>query len=142
MTGILEPFRRQQAFARERANAVPRDAYVVSTLHVQGTGVTRMEGDRAVPFHTLLLEEPRFSYGVVALSPVSDLLMPLCSALVTGYVTTDQGLYSAANIAAVVFIASSEGLTAEQAAKAAEIRVQFDLRFEGVAVRSTAGLTI
>ena len=57
----------QQARQREQAQGVPRPARIRFAVQTVGVGESRLSGLAAINFGAYLLEEPTFTWGVMAL---------------------------------------------------------------------------
>lgn len=111
---------------REAAQAAPRPARVRFTIRTAGVGETRMLGGAALKFGAMLMEEPSFSFGLVAAEPLAGGQLPLATATVLRYLVTPSGLYYGAEI----------GFKVESSKY--DIRLKYSLTFEAVTLRSTA----
>lgn len=110
---------------RERTQHAPRPARVRMVVRTSGVGETRLIGRQRVEFGALMLEEPSFSWGVEAAQPLKAGELPMCTAIVIGYVVNQNGFYTAAEMG---FRVDSENLN---------VRLKFSLTFEAAAMRST-----
>lgn len=115
---------------RETAQAQPRPSRVRINCLVTGVGETRLKGAKAIKFNTAMLEAPTFSFGVVAIDTVAAGQMPLATAVVLSWTRNSRGMYTGAEMG---FIVESTRTN---------IRLRFTLTFEGVALRTTAGIAL
>jgi hypothetical protein len=115
---------------RETAQAQPRPSRVRVNCLVTGVGETRLKGAKAVQFNTAMLEQPTFSFGMVAIDNVGFGQIPVGSAVVLAWKRNSRGMYTGAEMGFVV-----------QSTKPT-IRIRFTLTFEGVSLRTTAGLKL
>lgn len=118
---------RQAARQRESNQAVPRPARVRFAVKTAGTGESRMIGKKGIAFGAYMIDEPTFSFGVVALGPLKVGELPLATATVLHWQRTPAGLYSGADIG---FKVESMLYT---------VRLKFTLTFEGATLRTTGG---
>lgn len=118
---------RQAARARETNQAVPRPARVRFAVKTSGIGESRMTGKKAIPFGAYMIDEPTFSFGVVAITPLKVGELPLATATVLNWQKTAAGLYSGAEVG---FKVESMLYT---------VRLKFTLTFEGSTMRTTTG---
>jgi len=128
VTTVYGSLSRWNARQREQALMAPASAQYQATVRVEGHGDITPD-DPHVNFGTLFLERPHFTYGVVALAPLTA--TPLVSAVVASWAQTDRGLYYGAYLRYRVHL--PEGVTGDVPV------LQFDLTFAGVAVRTTRG---
>lgn len=112
---------------REQAQSAPRPARVRFTIRTAGTGETRLLGAAAIKFGAQMMEEPSFSFGLIAGEPLRQGQLPLATATVLRYLITNSGLYYGAEMAFKVESAKYD------------IRLKYSLTFEGVTLRSTSG---
>lgn len=121
----------QQVTARQRelAQGQARQSRVRYNVIVTGVGETRLEAGGGLFFGGALLEEPTFSFGVTSIGTLPDGCLPLATACVLRYKTSQLGM----------FLGCDMGFKVESALST--IRLRFSLTFEGVALRTTAGLT-
>lgn len=118
----------QNARQREAAQAAPRPARVRFIVRTVGVGESRLIGSTALNFNAYMLEEPTFSWGVVAVDPLPVGMLPFCTATVLTYRTSSTGLYTGAELGFKI-----ESLKTD-------IHLKFDLTFEGSTLRSTSGV--
>lgn len=112
---------------REAAQAAPRPARIRFTIRTAGTGETRLLGGAALKFGAQMMDEPSFSFGLIAGEPLRQGQLPLATATVLRYLVTNSGLYYGAEMAFKVESAKYD------------IRLKYSLTFEGTTLRSTAG---
>lgn len=117
---------RQTARQREHAQANPRPSRVRFKVRVSGVGETRLQGASALKFGATMLEEPSFTFGCVAKTPLAPGELPLATAIVTKWLKTANGLWYGAEV----------GFKIESAAST--MAMHFSLTFEGSTLRSTA----
>ncbi len=117
------------ARAREQSEAAPRNARLHFSALVTGAGESRLDGSKALKFGTLLMDEPAFTWGAVSTGPVPKGAVPVASAIVLRWIKGANGLYAGAELG--FRIQSSQQ----------RVALRFTLVFEGVALRSTAGVT-
>lgn len=110
-------------------DSAPRPSRVRFIVDVQGVGESRLTGDKALSFGAIMLDEPSFSFGVIAASPIPFGGMPTATAIVLDYIQNEQGSYVGAEIGFNVDSLQTN------------IHLQFSLTFEGIALRSTVGHT-
>jgi hypothetical protein len=127
LTRIHGEFATQAARAREQAQSVPRPARIRFSVKTTGTGESRMVGPKAINFLAFMLEEPTFTWGVQAAQTIAPGDLPLCTAIVLGYIKNGNGLYTGAELG---FVVDSEN---------PNVRLTFSLTFEGSTLRSTSG---
>lgn len=127
MTEMMNHLARQAARKREVAEAIPRPARVRFAVKTTGIGETRMTGKQAIQFNANMIEEPTFSYGVVALSQLKVGELPLATATVLKWVLNDRGLYTGAEV----------GFRVESLLYT--VVLKFTLTFEGSTLRTTHG---
>lgn len=111
--------------ARNQQEAAPRPARVRFIVNVTGSGA----GESRLPglnFGALILEEPTFSWGLIALDPLPVGAIPLATACVLTWQANDNGIYTGADVG---FRMDGDGTTR---------RYKFSLTFEGSTLRSTA----
>lgn len=118
---------RQAARSREQGQAVPRPARVRFAVRTTGIGESRLTGKKAIDFGAYMLDEPTFSFGVVALSSLKLGELPLATATVLHWKQNPQGLYYGAEL----------GLKVE--CLLYHVRLKFTLTFEGSTLRTTSG---
>jgi hypothetical protein len=111
---------------RNQQEAVARPARVRFIIEVRGSGQgeTRLAG---LNFGAFILEEPTFSWGIMALDPLPVGSVPLATACILAWRSTDTGIYSGADVG---FTMDSSDTTTR--------RYKFSLTFEGSTLRSTA----
>jgi hypothetical protein len=126
-SAIHSHLNRQAARAREQGQAVPRPARVRFAVKTSGVGESRLVGKSAISFGAYMLDEPTFSYGVVALDPIKVGELPLCTATVLNWQRTAAGLFAGAELG---FKVESMLYT---------VRLKFTLTFEGSTLRTTNG---
>lgn len=114
---------------REQAQGQARQSRVRFFVVVTGVGETRLQGTQAVSFGCFMMEEPTFNFGCTAIGSLPEGALPMATATVLNYSVNAQGLYTAAEM----------GFKVESAKY--DIRLRFSLTFEGIALRTTAGLT-
>lgn len=114
---------------REVAQGQARQSRVRFLVVVTGVGETRLTGSSAIMLGCFMMEEPTFSFGCTAVGSLPEGGLPLATAVVLGYTVNSQGLYTAA---AMGFKVESSKF---------DIRLRFSLTFEGVALRTTAGMS-
>ncbi len=125
MSGAWEAVQGNVARQREIAQAVPRASRVRFIVNVTGVGETRLP---FVGFGAFMLDEPTFSFGVIARTPLTVGQLPLATATVTKWRRNSRGMYVGAEVG--FRIESIEMNT----------RLKFSLTFEATALRTTAGL--
>jgi hypothetical protein len=113
---------------RELAQSVARASRFRFQVLVTGNGETRLVNTKGVQFGTAMLEEPTFSYGVQAVTPLPLGSLPLATAIVTNYQQDKRGLWIGADMAFRVDAYSMKP------------QLKFWLTFEGVALRSLYNL--
>jgi hypothetical protein len=118
---------RQAGKQREISQHLPRPARVRFAVKTKGVGETRLTGVKALDFGALMLDEPTFSFGVVAQEPLQIGQLPLCTATVLSYTKNTNGAWVGAEIAFKVECAKSD------------VQLKFDLTFEASTLRSTIG---
>jgi hypothetical protein len=118
-----EAFADVAARNREARESVARPARVRFFIDIDGTGECRMEGKSGLLFGAHMLEEPSFSYGVIAKNEIPIGGVPLCSAVVLKWRKL-KDFYLGADIG---FIVESS----------ANVSLKFSLTFEGVTLRAT-----
>lgn len=126
-SSIHHHLNRQAARQRETNQAVPRPARVRFSVKTSGIGESRLVGKKAISFGAYMLDEPTFSFGVVAGGPLKVGELPLATATVLNWQRTASGLYAGAEVA---FKVESMLYT---------IRLKFSLTFEGSTLRTTDG---
>lgn len=114
---------------REQAQSVARPARFRYLVTVTGNGETRLTGTRGIKFGTAMVEEPSFTFGLQACTPLPKGTLPLGSAIVLKYHQDSHGLYRGADM----------GFRVESFSVKPQIR--FWLTFEGTALRSADGLS-
>lgn len=117
----------QQSKTREVSQHTPRPARVRYSVSTVGVGESRLTGTQAIDFGALMLDEPSFSFGIVAVDSLSVGQLPLCTAIVTKWIKNDNGAYTGAEVAFKVECAKSN------------VHLKFSLTFEGSTLRSTLG---
>jgi len=118
---------------RELAQASPRPSRVRFSILTRGVGETRMVDTRSLNFGAALLEEPTFSYGVVARQSLGVGQVPLATATVLTWVTRPVGTSGQ-----LLYLGAELGFRVESSKS--DIKLKFTLTFEGTALRSTYGL--
>lgn len=124
---LIQHLQRQAGRARQDDQAAPRPARVRFSVKTQGIGESRLVNKQAIDFGAYMLDEPTFSYGVVALDPLQVGELPLATATVLRWKLTSGGLWAGAEVG---FRVESMRYT---------IRLMFNLTFEGSTMRSTLG---
>ena len=113
---------------RERAQASARPARTRFTVATVGVGEHRLVGSTALDFGAFMLEEPTFSYGLIAAEPLGLGLLPLGTATVLTFLKNTQGnMWTGAEIGFYV-----------QCSKP-DVRLRWSLTFEASSMRSTFG---
>lgn len=120
--------RAQAGRAIQMSESAPRSSRVRFSVVVTGTGETRLAGRQRIEFGTLMLEEPTFTFGVIANGEIPLGAMPQATAVVLSYARGRNNLYTAAEVGFRVVSSRSN------------ISLKFSLTFEGTALRSTAGI--
>lgn len=115
------------AKAMQVAESQPRPSRVNFTVSIRGAGETRLIGNRAIQFGVMMLDEPAFSYGVIATGPVAQGAMPMATAIVLDYVKNQNGLYVGAEMGFVVDSLDTN------------ISLKFSLTYEAAAFRASVG---
>ena len=115
---------------REAAQAQPRPSRVRVNCLVTGVGETRLKGPKGIQFNAAMLEQPTFSFGVVAIDTIARGQMPLATAVVLAWKKNSRGMYIGADMGFIVESVRTN------------IRLRFTLTFEGVSLRTTAGLAL
>jgi hypothetical protein len=118
---------RQAGKQREVSQHLPRPARVRFAVLTKGVGETRLTGAKALDFGALMLDEPTFSFGVVAMEPLASGQLPLATAVVMTYKKNNNGAWVGAEVAFKVESAKSD------------VQLKFDLTFEASTLRSTVG---
>lgn len=118
---------RQAGKQREVSQHLPRPARVRFAVKTKGVGETRLTGTKSLDFGALMLDEPTFTFGVVAEEPLKQGQLPLATAIVTAYKKNTNGAWVGCEIAFKVECAKSD------------VRLKFDLTFEASTLRSTVG---
>lgn len=124
---IHDALLRQQGKTREASQHAPRPARVRYNVSTVGVGESRLTGTKAIDFGALLLDEPSFSFGVVAVDTLAVGQLPLCTATVTRWIMNSNGAYIGAEVAFKVECAKTN------------VHLKFSLTFEGTALRTTLG---
>jgi hypothetical protein len=124
---IHDALLRQQGKTREQSQHAPRPARVRYTVSTVGVGESRLTGTKAIDFGALMLDEPSFSFGVIAVDSLSVGQLPLCTATVIRWLKNDNGAYIGAEVAFKVECAKTN------------VHLKFSLTFEGTTLRSTLG---
>jgi hypothetical protein len=110
---------------RNTQEAAARPARI--RFYVDFTGFGNAEARLGViNFGALIMEEPTFSSGVVALDALAVGEIPLATAVVLGWVSNENGIYTGADMGFRI----SGGNVSH--------RFKFSLTFEGSTLRSTA----
>lgn len=118
---------RQAGKQREISQHLPRPARVRFAVKTKGVGETRLTGVKSLDFGALMLDEPTFSFGVVAEEPLGAGQLPLATAVVLSYKKNANGAWVGCDIAFKVECAKSD------------VNLKFDLTFEASTLRSTVG---
>lgn len=118
---------RQAGRQREVSQHLPRPARVRFAVRTKGVGETRLVGAKGLDFGALMLDEPTFSFGVVADEPLKNGQLPLATATVLAYKKNANGAWVGADVAFKVECAKSD------------VQLKFDLTFEASTLRSTVG---
>jgi hypothetical protein len=110
---------------RNTQQAAARPARVRFMINVTGSGAAeaRLEG---LNFGALMLEEPTFSWGLIALEVLPTGSVPLATACILSWQSNDNGIYTGADVGFRM-----QGDTETR-------RYKFSLTFEGSTLRSTA----
>lgn len=124
---IHTSMQQQAARQREQSQHSPRPARVRFQVNTVGVGESRLSGTKAIDFGALMLDEPSFTWGVQGVDSLSVGQLPLCTAIVTRYLTNDNGVYTGAEVAFKVECAKSD------------VHLKFSLTFEATTMRSTLG---
>jgi hypothetical protein len=111
---------------RNQREAVPRPARVRFFVNVTsvGEGETRMKG---LSFGALMLEEPTFSWGLIAIDQLPVDSVPLATACVLKWSNNDNGIFTGCDLG-FRMMGSMEST----------LRYKFSLTFEGSTLRSVA----
>ena len=111
---------------RNQREAVPRPARIRFLVNVTsvGQGEIRLEG---LNFGCLVLQEPSFSWGLVAVDPIPVGSVPLATACVLKWATNDNDIFTGCDIG---FRMSG--------VLGASLRYKFSLTFEGSTLRSVS----
>jgi len=72
---------------RELQQTMSRPARFRYVVNITGNGEARLTGTKAISFKTALLEEPSFTYGMQAVTPMRVGSLPVGTAMVLSYVT-------------------------------------------------------
>ncbi len=118
---------RHTARQREQVQALARPTRVRFSIRVDGTGETRVEGDKALIFGTFMLQEPTFTFGSALMGRFAFGQLPHASAFVSKWVTDERDLFVGAEVAFRID------------ADVANVSLIFYLVFEGYALRTNAG---
>lgn len=118
---------KQAGKQREQSQHLPRPARVRFSVNTNGVGETRLTGTKALDFGALMLEEPTFTSGLVAVDSLGDGQLPQCTAIVLKYKQNANGAYTGAEVAFKVDCVKSN------------VKLKFSLTFEGTTMRSTMG---
>lgn len=113
---------------RELAQAIARPSRFRYVVLVTGVGETRLIGKKGIQFGTAMLEEPSFSFGLQAVTPLNLGELPLASAIVLNWQTDKRGMYRGVDM----------GFRIES--YAVKPQLKFWLTFEGSALRTAEGL--
>lgn len=124
---LVQHLQRQAGRARQDDQAAPRPARVRFSVKTQGIGESRLVNKQAIDFGAYMLDEPTFSFGVVALDSLQVGELPLAAATVLRWKLTSGGLWAGAEV----------GFRVESIKY--NIRLVFSLTFEGSTMRSTIG---
>jgi len=110
---------------RNQREAIPRPARIRFIVNVTGfgQGEARLQG---LSFGALVLEEPTFSWGLIALDALPVGSVPLATACILSWQANEEGIYTAADIGF------------RMAGPTQSYRYKFSLTFEGSTLRSTA----
>jgi hypothetical protein len=108
-------------------DAAPRPSRIRFIVDVNGVGESRLIGNAALDFGALMLDEPSFSFGVIAASPIPYGGMPTATAIVLRYIQNSQDSYVGAEM----------GFNVQSLNQ--QIHLQFSLTFEGVTLRANVG---
>lgn len=128
MDGMFAAVQELHGRQRELAQAIARPSRFRFLILVTGVGETRLTGAKGVKFSTAMLEEPSFSFGLQAVTPLGLGDLPLASAIVLGYQVDKRGMYRGADVA---FRVESYAMKPQ---------LKFWLTFEGSALRTAEGL--
>lgn len=118
---------RRAGRVREGDQASPRPARVRFNVRTQGVGESRLVGAKSIDFGAYMLDEPTFSFGAVSLDNLQLGELPLATATVLRWKQTAAGLWAGAEV----------GFRVESLRY--NIRLVFNLTFEGSTMRSTVG---
>lgn len=110
-------------------DSAPRPSRVRFIVDVTGVGESRLIGSAALDFGALMLDEPSFSFGVIAASSIPVGGMPQATAIVLRYIKNSNDSYIGAEMGFNVQSLNSK------------IHLQFSLTFEAITLRSTVGNT-
>lgn len=124
---IYGALNQQTARQREVMQHSPRPSRIRFSVQTSGVGETRLTGLHAIDFSALMLEEPSFSFGVVAVGSLPQGQLPLATATVLKWNLTKAGLYTGAEL----------GFKVECANYA--VRLKWSLTFEGSTLRASTG---
>ena len=127
MSDIHFHLARETARQREVSQASARPSRVRFTVRTVGTGESRLLGQAAVKFGASMMEEPSFSYGLIATEGLAPGEMPIGSAIVLRYII-QNGLW----------IGAEMGFKVESAKY--NIKIKWSLTYESSTLRTTAGL--
>ena len=116
---------------REQREAVSRPARVRFAITSVGTGQGRLVGQDGLVFNAWMLEEPTFSFGVVAINPIAEGGLPQATATVLKWKQLDE---EATNARGQVWLGADVGFRVESSQS--DIEVIFTLTFEGYTMRS------
>jgi hypothetical protein len=116
---------------REQGQAVARPARVRFSIVSNGTGQARLVGNEALSFNAWILEEPSFTFGVIANNPIDENALPQATATVLGWRMLDPTPTSARGS---VWLGAELGFRVESSQP--DISVRFSLTFEGYVMRS------
>lgn len=124
---VHQALQRKAAASLQVADSQPRSSRVRFTVKVDGVGETRLEGAKGIDFGTLMIDEPTFSFGVIATGPMAAGSLPQATAIVLNWQRNSQGLYIGADMGFVVNAYQSS------------VSLRYSLTFEGSAFRASTG---
>lgn len=112
---------------REQTQHVPKPAHIRFSVRTTGVGETRLVGRQGINFGAYLLDEPTFTWGVVAAGRLAPGELPFATAMVLKWIKNSGGFWVGADLG---FVVQSEK---------DKIQLVFTLIFEASTLRSTAG---
>ena len=116
---------------REQQQAVARPCRVRFSVVVTGSGTASLVGGNGLAFNVWMLEEPSFTYGLIADEPLTDGQLPLATATVLSWRTLDE---TENNARGQVWLGAEVGFHVQSSK--ADAKLRFSLTFEGYGMRS------